>query len=63
MTNSSGKRENMLVNSVFLHSLRDTETTGHDGYQMKLQNANHFLFPRCFSKTNHELSTEIIISY
>ena len=50
------------MNSVTLHSLRVTETTGHETYKMNLQEALKFVFPQCFSKTNREISTEVIIS-
>lgn len=62
MTNSSGKRKKVFVNSVNLHSLRVTETRGHDVCKMNLQEAQKFVFPQCFGKTNHEISTEVIIS-
>lgn len=62
MTSSSGKKEKTFVNKITLHSLRVTETVGHDANKMNLQEAPKFVFPQCFSKTNHEISTEVIIS-
>lgn len=62
MTNSSEKMEKTFMNSVTLHSLRVTETIGRYTYKMNLQEAHKFMFPQCFSKTNHEISTEVIIS-
>lgn len=61
MTNSSGKRKKTFVNSVTLHSLIMTETRGHVTYKKNLQEAQKFVFPQCFSKTNHEISTEVTI--
>lgn len=62
MTSSSGKRKKTFGNSVNLHSLRMIETRGHDAYKMNLQEAQKFVFPHCFGKTNHEFSTEVLIS-
>lgn len=62
MTNSSGKRKKTFVNSVTLHSLSMTETRGHVAYKMNLQEAQKFVFPQGFGKTNHEISTEATIS-
>lgn len=62
MTNSSGKREKTIVNSVTLYSLGVTEIIGHDAYKMNLYDIHKFMFPQCFSKTNHEITTEVIIS-
>lgn len=56
------KEEETFVNSVTLHSLSMTETRGHDAYKMNLQEAQKFVFPQCFGKTNHEISTEVTIS-
>lgn len=62
MTNSGGKRKKTFVNSVTLHSLSMTETRGHVAYKMNLQEAQKFVFPQGFGKTNHEISTEVTIS-
>lgn len=62
MTNSSEKTEKTFMNSVTLHSSRVTETIGCYTYKMNLQEAHKFMFPQCFSKTNYEIPTEVIIS-
>lgn len=62
ITNISGKRKKIFMNSVNLHSLGVAETRGHEAYKKNLQEAQKFMFLQCFCKTNSEISTEVIIS-
>lgn len=50
------------MNSVNLHSLGVAETRRHKAYKKNLQEAQKFMFPQCFCKTNSEISNEVIIS-
>lgn len=62
ITNSSGERKKTFMNRVNLHSSGVAETRGHKAYKKNLQEAQKFMFPQCFCKTNSEISTEVIIS-